>query len=120
VDEPASIGTDPAAVAAIPARVTLTRAGADDIGQRQVIARVDDGDPVTLLYGDTRTLEIAPGAHRLRLHNTLVRKNLTFTVEAGGHVEFTIVNRASKLGLGFLALVGVAPVYLTVEQRARQ
>jgi hypothetical protein len=118
--ERASEGSESPEGASPPARVTLTRAGAQDIGQRQVIARVDDGEPVTLLYGDTRTLDVEPGAHRLRLHNTLVRKSLTFTVEPGGHVEFTIVNRASKLGLGFLALVGVAPVYLTVEQRARQ
>ena len=103
--EGASVGPQAGGRSAASGRVTLTRAGADDIGQRQVIARVDDGEPVTLLYGDTRTLDVEPGAHRLRLHNTLVRKNLTFTVEPGGHVEFTVVNRASKLGLGFLALV---------------
>ena len=37
----------------------------------------------------------------------------------GEHVEFWIVNRASRMALGFLALMGVAPVYLTVERRPR-
>jgi hypothetical protein len=97
--------------------VTLTRNDPRDIGQRQVVARIDDGEPITLLFGDSVTVETQPGSHKLKTHNTLVRKSVPFAVESGEHVEFWIVNRASKLALGFLALIGVAPVYLTVERR---
>lgn len=97
--------------------VTLTRNDPRDIGQRQVVARIDTGEPITLLFGDSVTVETQPGSHTLKTHNTLVRKTVPFAVESGEHIEFSIVNRASKLALGFLALIGVAPVYLTIERR---
>lgn len=97
--------------------VTLTRKDSRDIGQRQVVARIDDGAPITLLFGDSVTVETQPGTHKLKTHNTLVRKTVPFAVESGEHIEFSIVNRASKLALGFLALIGVAPVYLMIERR---
>ena len=97
--------------------VTLSRKDPRDIGQRQVVARIDDGEPITLLFGDSVTVETQPGSHKLKTHNTLVRKTVPFAVESGEHIEFSIVNRASKLALGFLALIGVAPVYLTIARR---
>ena len=36
-----------------------------------------------LSFGDTVTLEVQPGHHHLRVHNTLFWKNLTFAVEPG-------------------------------------
>ena len=102
-----------------PTLITVTRQDPKDIGQRQVVVRVDAGAPITLMFGDTRTISIAPGRHQLRAHNTLVRKTVPFVIETGEHIEFLITNRASRWGLGLLALVGVAPVYLQIERRAR-
>jgi len=61
------------------ARVTASRTHAADIGQRQVIARLDGG---------SRT-----------------------------HLEIQVVNRPGRFTLGFLSPMGVAPLFLSVEQR---
>ncbi len=97
--------------------VTLSRAHADDARVRQIVARIDDGAPVTLLYGESATIAIAPGPHVLRANNTLVWKRVPFDVEPGGGVEFVLVNRSSRFMLGFLAILGVAPLFLQIEQR---
>lgn len=78
-----------------------------------------DGQPLaTMMYGDSVTRDIVPGPHRLRLNNTLVWKTLVFTAAPGEHVEYQFANRAGRLALGFLAVMGVAPLYLTVVRVA--
>jgi hypothetical protein len=101
------------------ARVTVYRTHADDIRQRQVIARVDDAPPATLMFGESHSTEVAPGPHRLKLHNTLVRKRVDFTAAPGEHVEFDVINKPGRLTLGFLSLLGVAPLFLEVRRRSQ-
>ncbi len=103
--------------AAATARVTLTRTSAADVGQRQVVVRVDDQAGANLLFGETITRDLAPGEHVLRVHNTLVWKKVPFRVTAGEQVEFLIVNRPGRFTLGFLSLMGVAPLFLSIERR---
>lgn len=98
--------------------VTVSRNHERDVGQRQVIVRIDGRPRVNLLFGESFTQEIAPGTHRLRAHNTLVWKNVDFQVEPGEHIEFIVINRSGTFGLGFLALLGVAPLFLTIERRS--
>lgn len=98
--------------------VTISRMHAKDVRHRQVVIRLDDQPRVMLLYGDSFTQEIQPGAHRLYANNTLFWKTIRFTVEAGEHLEFVVINRAGPLTLSLLALVGVAPLYLTIERRS--
>jgi hypothetical protein len=99
-----------------PARVTVARTSPDDVGQRQVIVRVDDGPRAQLMYGESVTWDVTPGRHELKAHNTLVRKTVEFDAETGAHVRFAVANRASKWMFGFLVVMGVAPLYLTVER----
>jgi hypothetical protein len=98
------------------ARITIARTAPTDIQQRQVIVSVDDGPKATLLFGETTSWDIEAGPHVLKANNTLVWKKLRFQAAPGEHVEFVIANRASRLMLGFLALIGVAPLYLTIER----
>jgi hypothetical protein len=97
--------------------VTISRAHADDVRHRQVVIRLNDEPKVMLLFGDTFTQEIQPGAHRLYANNTLFWKTVRFTAEPGEHLEFVVINRAGPLTLSLLALLGVAPLYLTIERR---
>jgi hypothetical protein len=60
-------------------------------------------------------VEILPGEHTLRVHNTLVRKTVRFEAAPGGHVHFTVANRAGRGYYFLIFLVGVAPLYLTVQ-----
>lgn len=99
----------------VPARVILTRTDKRDVGQRQVVVTIDDGDKHTLMFGESATIEIPPGDHVLKAHNTLVWKTVPFTVGEGGAVTFTLINHPGRFTLGFLALIGVAPLFLTIE-----
>jgi hypothetical protein len=96
--------------------VTLSRTHPTDCQQRQVFARLDDNPSVALLYGETVTLEVTPGRHRLRMHNTLFWKTLTFAIEPGEHLEFLAINRARWWTYGMAGLLGSAPLFLTVKQ----
>ena len=98
--------------------VTLSRRHESDVRQRQIVARIDSSAPFTLLYGEAVTAEVQPGAHLLRANNTLFWKRLRFGIEPGEHLEFILINRPGRLTLGFLAMLGVAPLFLTIERRS--
>jgi hypothetical protein len=101
------------------ALVTLSRTHRSDCGQRQVIVRLDAGPKVRLLFGDAFTVEVQPGAHHLRVHNTLFWKNVRFTIESGEHLDFLISNEARWWTYGMVAVLGSAPLFLRVERRSR-
>jgi hypothetical protein len=96
--------------------ITFSRTHPSDCGQRQVFARLDDRDQVALLYGDIVTLEVNPGRHKLRVHNTLFWKNLHFSIEMGERLEFLVINRARWWTAGVVVVLGSAPLFLTVKQ----
>lgn len=99
------------------ARVRFSRTDATDVQQRQIYVRIDDGPSHTLVFGDAVTVDVPAGAHRLRANNTLFWKSLEFSVAAGEHIEYALINRSGVVGLGFLALLGVAPLTLSIERR---
>jgi len=99
--------------------VTISRAHPQDIGQRQVFLRLDQGDRVPLVFGQSFTAEVRPGAHRLRMHNTLMWRNIRFTIELGEHLEFVVINKAFWWTYGVVGILGAAPLYLKVKKRSR-
>jgi hypothetical protein len=99
--------------------ITLSRTHRSDCGQRHVFVRLDGGERVRLAFGDSCTLEVQPGAHHLRIHNTLVWKNIHFTIELGEHLDFLIANEARWWTWGMVAVLGSAPLFLRVEKRSR-
>ncbi len=111
-DDPPHPGDD------LRAYVTISREHPDDARQRQVLVRIDEGPTHTLLFGQRVTEEIRPGTHALRANNTLFWKRLAFSVEPGERLEFVAINRPGRLMLGFLSLLGVAPLYLSIERRS--
>ena len=96
--------------------VTIRRDHADDVRQRQIYARVDDGPTHTLRFGDTVTVDLEPGDHTLKSNNTLHWKTVPFRVEPGEHAEFVLINKAGALAFSFLALLGVGPLKLVIEK----
>ena len=97
--------------------VTISRTHPKDIGERQVFVKLDD-KRAALVYGQQLTIEVPPGAHHLRVHNTLVWKNIRFTVEPGEHIEFLILNSGRWWTWGMAGVLGSAPLFLTVEKRS--
>jgi len=102
--------------ASVPARLTITRNLPTDVRQRQVYVTLDGEPLATLLFGETVTREIDPGAHRIRANNTLVWKTLEFEAAPGEHLEFILANRTGRWSFSSLALIGVGPLFLTFER----
>jgi hypothetical protein len=115
--EPTPRTTSPARDGAPRCLVTISRTDPGDVRQRQVLARIDEGPQVALVFGDRVTVEVAPGAHVLKANNTLFWKRLPFTIEPGEHLEFATVNHQGRFTLGFLAIMGVAPLFLSIQRR---
>jgi hypothetical protein len=101
------------------ARLTVERTSAHDVATRQVVVSLDGEPFATLLFGERATREIEPGRHRLRAHNTLVWKTVEFDLSPGEHVQFGVVNRAGFGSMALVALLGVGPLYVTIERLAR-
>ena len=73
------------------------------------------------MYGESLTRELAPGAHRLRVHNTLFWKTRELQLQPGEHVRFSVVNRAGPGTFSLLGLFGVGPLYISLfEDRAEE
>jgi hypothetical protein len=98
--------------------VTVSRKDETDARMRQVLVTVDEHPSRTLMFGDAFTLELEPGAHLLKANNTLFWKRVPFALEPGEHLEFVAINQPGRMALGFLTLMGVAPLYLKLEKRS--
>jgi hypothetical protein len=98
------------------ATLTIARQSPNDVGIRQVFIKLDGNEFGVLLNGESVTKEVAPGEHRLRLHNTLVWKNIPLDLKAGEHARFMVTNRAGWGTFALVATLGVGPIYLKVER----
>ena len=96
--------------------VTVTRTSEEDFKSRQVVVTLDGRRLPDLLWGDSVTIEIAPGAHRLRVHNTLVWKTVDFALRPGEQVFFEVINRSGPGTLAMTVLFGIGPLYVTVRR----
>jgi hypothetical protein len=96
------------------ARVTVSRTLPGDVGQRQVYVSLDGEAWVTMLAGQRAERTIAPGPHRIRFNNTLVWKTIEFDAAPDETIEFRFANTAGRLAIGFLAVMGVAPLFLKI------
>ena len=82
------------------------------------VAVLIDGEEVAMLKnGQEISREVKPGTHRLRVHNTLFRKTVEFTVKVGEHATFMTINRR---GLGTYSIwaffLGGMPIYLSLDR----
>jgi len=100
--------------------VTISRDHPKDCGQRQVFVRLDDAPRMALRFGETVTLDVEPGAHVLRVDNTLFRKRIPFAIEAGEHLEFSILNYMRWWTAGVVGAFGWAPIFLQVRKTSLQ
>jgi hypothetical protein len=85
------------------AAVIVTRNAGHDIGERELYVSLDGAPNAILRYGDTVTLPVTPGHHRLRVHNTWKRRVAEFDVAPGEQVRFRAVNAPGK-GYTFMAV----------------
>jgi hypothetical protein len=100
--------------------ITIRRQSKDDVGYREIFVSIDGESLGYLSHGDAMTREIAPGTHRLYVHNTLFRKQVDLTLQVGEHATFSTSN---KEGMGtysvwafLIGFLGAGPLYLTLER----
>jgi hypothetical protein len=101
---------------AFPASVTITRTSEQDCKSRQLIVWVDGVRVSTLLWGDSFSSELAPGAHRLRVSNTLVWKTVEFVLGPGEQVFFETLNRVGPGSFLCLLVLGAGPLYVSIRR----
>lgn len=78
-----------------------------------------DGEELSpLKAGQALTLEIKPGAHQLRAHNTYHSKTVEFVASPGEQVHYSINNRVGFIGWFMLTVLGGGPMYLVIERAA--
>ena len=97
-------------------RLVVLRNSPDDVQQRQVVLSLDGAPLESLLFGESVVREIEPGVHRLKAHNTLVWKTLEFEALPGEEARYLVVNRAGLGSMTLVALLGVGPLYVTLER----
>jgi hypothetical protein len=97
--------------------VTFIRNDPADCGQRQVFVRIDGGQRLALVFGEAVEIEVQPGLHHFRVHNTLFWKHVRIGIEPGEHLRCCIVNSARWWTAGVVGVLGAAPLFLSVEIR---
>ena len=99
-----------------PARITICRQSPQDAGYREIFVSIDGERVAILEYGEIYSVEIKPGPHRLRAHNTLFWKTHQIVLRPGEHAKFTAINRTGTISFGLLFMLGAFPLYLTFER----
>ena len=99
-----------------PSSVTVSRTSREDFQQRQLVIWIDGEKLGDLMFGQAFSRDVAPGAHTLRVSNTLVWKTVTFDVKPSEQVRFEVVNRAGRLTYPMLVILGAGPLYVTVRR----
>jgi hypothetical protein len=98
--------------------VTVSREHPSDSKDRQIFVRLDGGENVALTYGQSVTIEVEPGFHLLRVHNTLMWRRLQFPIEIGEHLEFSVINEIKWWTYGVAGILGAAPMFLKIQRRS--
>ena len=94
-----------------PTLLTIHRTYQRDEQSRQIICALDGRRFGQVLFGQRLTIEVVPGPHQLRIHNTLLWKTALFDVEPGGHVHYTVWNRGwGEAYYLMIVFVGAAPL----------
>lgn len=100
-------------------RLTVRRQSKEDVGIRDIHVSLDEERIAVLFAGQEVSREIAPGPHRLRVHNTLFWKTVDFQVQVGEHASFMVINKKGFGTFSVLAyLIGANILYLSVERES--
>jgi len=84
--------------------------------ERELYVSIDGGENAILRFGDSVTVSLTPGPHRLRVHNTISRKRAEFDVKPGDRVRFSAANVRGKGFEMLAAFFGIAPMHTVLER----
>jgi hypothetical protein len=98
------------------AQLTIRRTSAEDVGERELYCSLDGKRIAILRFGEAVTVDVVPGHHEVRVHNTLSRKKAAFDAAPGEHVRFKAVNVAGKGFAMWAMFIGAALMYTVLER----
>jgi hypothetical protein len=105
-----------AAPTAAQGTITIRRTSPNDVQQRQIIVKLDGVNVGEVFYGDTISISVTAGHHRLRVDNTWNWKTLELDVGAGDHFKFQTVSRAGRFTWFLVSMLGAGPIYVSIER----
>lgn len=100
------------------AQITVARTSPEDVQQRQVVVKLDGEKIGDLMYGDTLTIQVNAGKHRLKVDNTWNWKTVEVDVATGDHVKFQTVSKAGRLTWFLVNTLGAGPNYVSIQREA--
>ncbi|HKV24656.1 MAG TPA: hypothetical protein VJN93_08710 [Candidatus Acidoferrum sp.] len=101
---------------AVEAKITLRRDAEDDAQERQIVVKLNGERKGELMFGDTMTIPVKAGQHRLTVDNTWNWKTLELDVKAGEHIRFRTMSRVGKFTWFLVSLFGAGPMYVSIER----
>lgn len=96
--------------------ITIRRKSPDDVQQRQIIVKLDGENVAELFYGDTISIPVTAGHHRLRVDNTWNWKTIELDVKAGDHFKFQTMSRAGRFTWFLASMLGAGPIYVSIKR----
>lgn len=96
-------------------RLTVFRNSPDDTQTRQIKIYLDGRNQGELMFGDSMTLDVAPGAHVVRVDNTWNHRDLTIEVGPGDDLHFLTKSSAGKFVWFLLGFFGAGPMRVSIE-----
>jgi hypothetical protein len=100
------------------ASITIHRTSPEDTQQRQIVVKLDGERVGELMFGDSMTIPVTPGHHRLRIDNTWNWKTLDLDVAPGEQLRFSTQSKAGRFTWFLVGTLGVGPMYVSVQREA--
>jgi hypothetical protein len=96
-------------------QITIVRDSPKDTQTRQIVVYLDGENKGELMFGFSMTLEVAPGAHTLRVDNTWNRQEVQLDIRAGDRLQFRATSAASQFSWFLLGFLGFGPYHVSLE-----
>lgn len=100
------------------ATITVRRTAPDDVQIREIIVKLDGERVGALKYGDSITLPMSTGHHRVTVDNTFNWRTIELDLAPGERRKFLTKSRTGRFGWFLIALLGAGPLYVSIEPEA--
>jgi hypothetical protein len=97
------------------ATITVRRTAPDDVQMREITVKVDGEHVGALKYGDSISLPVSSGHHKLTVDNTFNWKTLELDLQPGEHRRFLTRSRTGRFSWFLIAFFGAGPLYVSIE-----
>lgn len=94
----------------MPALLTVNRNSPEDAQQREILVFLDGEQIAELLYGQSISKEISPGAHTLLVDNTWNKRSTDFIASENDKISFLAKNRSGSFSQFLLMIFGAGPI----------